>query len=185
MALTDKEKKDFIDKHLTEIYPQLKINMQKICGGGYSQWGDDLFSIAMEYFLKKPLDVQYQSCLDNKAENFVTYIANFQLKSGYSKFWHTHRRFSTSTREYFIDHHQYDVEKEDFWQDDDRMVCIKKAIEDLDPYRKMLIENRVFKGMKFQDIVDIYDIPYSSLTLTLKQTLKEIKEKCKHLSQYL
>lgn len=185
MTLTDKEKKSYVDKHLTEIYPQLKINMQKVCGAGHDLWADDLLSISLEYFLKKPLDVQYESCLNNKAENFCTYIANFQLKSGYSKFWHIHRKFSTSTREYFTDNHQYDIEKEDMWKDDDRMLCIKEAIKDLDPYRKMLVEERVLKGMRFQDLADRYEIPYSSLTLTLKQTLKEVKEKCKHLQSYL
>ncbi len=185
MTLTDKEKKSFVDKHLTKIYPQLKINMEKTCGVGAPRWADDLLSIAVEYFLKKHIDVQYESCVNNKAENFITYIANFQLKSGYSKFWHIHRKFTTSTREYFVDNHQYDIEKEDIWADDDRMLCIKEAINDLDPYRKMLVEERVLKGMRFQDLAERYDIPYSSLTLTLKQTLKEVKEKCKHLQSYL
>jgi hypothetical protein len=49
----------------------------------------------------------------------------------------------------------------------------------------MLVEERVLKGMRFQDLADRYEIPYSSLTLTLKQTLKEVKEKCKHLQSYL
>lgn len=185
MPLTDLNKKKYVDRHLTEIYPQLKINMQKTCGAGYDQWGDDLLSIAVEYFLKKPLDVQYDSCINNKAENFITYIANFQLKSGYSKFWHTHRRFSTSTREYYIDYYDYEYSEDDMWEEDDRMLCIKQAIKNLNPFEKMLIEERVIKKMKYQDLADRYDIPYSSLTHTLKKTLKKIKAQCKHLQQYL
>lgn len=41
MTLTDKEKKSFVDKHLTKIYPQLKINMEKTCGVGAPRWADD------------------------------------------------------------------------------------------------------------------------------------------------
>ncbi len=65
------------------------------------------------------------------------------------------------------------------------MLCIKQAINNLDPYEKMLVEERVIKGRKFKELAERYDIPYSSLTYTLKNTIKELKEKCKHLSQYL
>ena len=184
MALTDSQKKEYIDKHITKIFPQLQINMQKTCGAGTSHWADDLLSIALEYFLKKPIDIQYDSCKNNKAENFITYIANFQLKSSYSKFWHTHRKFSTRTREYFTDGYLYDSTKESY-EDDDRMLCIKQAISKLNPFEKMLIEERVIKGMKFKELAERYDIPYSSLTYTLKNTIKDLKAKCKHLSQYL
>lgn len=185
MPLTDLEKKDYVDNHITEIYPQLLINMQKICGAGHSHWGDDLLSVAMEYFLLKPIDVKYESCINNKAENFITYIANFQLKSSFSKFWHTHRRFSTSMREYYSDGYVYNSETDHTFEDDDRMLCIKRAVKDLDPFEKMLVEERILKGMKFKELSERYDIPYNSLTHTLKKTIKKIKNKCKNFSQFL
>ena len=95
-------KKAFVDKHITKIFPQLQINMQKICGVAASKWADDLLQLSVEFFLNKDLDVQYESCANDKAENFITYIANFQLKSSTSRFWHKHRKFVGNTRELFV-----------------------------------------------------------------------------------
>ena len=179
--MTDREKKEYIDKHLTKIYPQLKVNMGKICGAATDKWADDLLSIALEFFLNKDIDIQYDSCKSGKAENFITYMANFQVKSGYSKFFHTHRKFVGRTREYFTDHFQYDAEKQDEHEDDDAMLCIKSAIKNLDPFEKMLVEERILKGLRFKEISDNYNITYQTLKTTLNKTLKEIEHKCKHL----
>ena len=181
--LNDKDKKIYIDKHLTKIYPQLKLNMIKVCGAGEVLWADDLLSTAVEFFLNKDIEVQYDSCINNKAENFITYMANFQLKSGTSKFFHTHRKFSTKTRDYFTDY-VYDRGSKVF-EDDDRTLCIKEAIKELDPFERMIVDERMIKKMKFNDIADRYDIPYSSLAHNYRKIKNKIKERCKHLQQYL
>lgn len=179
--MTDREKKAYVDKHLTKIYPQLRVNVEKVCGAGTGQWADDLLPTALEFFLNKPIQVQYESCVNNKAENFITFIMAFQLKSSSTKFWHTHRKFIGSTREYFVDHHQYDLEKTKDIADDDHMYCIKQAIKKLDVFERMLIEERVIKGIRFKEISERYDIPYNSLSNTLNKTLKKLKETCQHL----
>ncbi len=111
--MTDKEKKAFVDKHITKIFTQLQVNMQKICGAAASKWQDDLLQLSVEFFLNKDLDVQYESCTNNKAENFITYIANFQLKSSTSRFWHKHRKFVGNTRELFVG--SYDYKQDDMF----------------------------------------------------------------------
>jgi hypothetical protein len=179
--MTDKEKKSFIDKHITDIYPQLLENVKKVCGAGYSKWGDDLLPLSLEFFLNKPLDVQYESCKNNKAENFITFIMNFQLKSSTTRFWHVWRKHKNSHREIYPDSYLYDETKVIDNEDDDLMLCIKQHIKDLDPFEKMLVEERVLKGMRFVDIAERYDIPYTALSNQLSKTLKKIKKSCLHL----
>jgi hypothetical protein len=184
--MTDKEKKAFVDKHLTKIFPQLQLNMKKICGAGASKWQDDLLQLSLEFFLEKPLDVQYESCVNNKAENFCTYIANFQLKSSTSRHWHTHRKFIGSTRELF--NGTYDYKQDDMFpkpfEDEisELQECIDKQMGKLDPFEKMLIKEKVEWGSSYVEISKKYNIPYGSLQGGLKRTLKKIKERCKHLT---
>ena len=184
--MTDKVKKEYVDDHLTKIFPQLQINMTKVCGVAYSRWGDDLLSIAVEFFLNKPLDVQYESCKENKAENFITYIANFQLKSSTSRFWHTHRKFIGNTRELY--NGTYDYKQDEMFpkpfEDEisDLQMCINKQMSELDPYEKMLLTEKIDWGNTYVEISEKYNIPYGSLQSGLRKTLKKIKEKCKHLA---
>lgn len=180
MVLTDQQKKEYVDKHITKIYPQLVINTQKTLGAAFPKHGGDLLALSLEFFLNKPLDVQYDACKNNKCENFVTFIMGFQSKSGSSKFYHEYRKFNESIRDYYVDHHQYDIEKQDKYEDDDLMVCIKNQIDKLNPYEKMLVEERIFKGMRYVDIAKRYDIPYASLRLELDRVLTKIKVRCKH-----
>jgi len=180
--MTDKKKKAYVDKHLTKIYPQLRENVEKVCGAGTGQWADDLLPTALQFFLEKPLEVQYESCINNKAENFITFIMAFQLKSSSTRFWHVYRKHLNNSREYYTDHFQYDVDKkQDTEDDDDHMYCIKQAIKQLDVFERMLIEERVIKGIKFVEISERYDIPYNALSNQLNKTLKKLKEKCQHL----
>ena len=61
------------------------------------------------------------------------------------------------------------------------MLCIKKNINSLSPFEKMLVEERIIKKLRFVDIEERYDIPYTALTVQLKKTLKKLKEQCQHL----
>lgn len=182
---SNKEKKAYIDKHITKIFPQLQVNMQKVCGVAYNKWGDDLLQLSLEFFLNKDIEVQYDSCKENKAENFITYIANFQLKSSTSRFWHTHRKFVGNTRELFVGSYDYNNElnyPEPFEDEiSDLHRCIKLQMDKLDPFEKMLIKEKVDWGSSYVDISKKYNIPYGSLQGGLKRILKKIKEQCKHL----
>lgn len=185
MELNKKQKKAFVDKHITKIFPQLQINCRKVCGTAYDRWGDDLLQLSLEFFLNKDLDVQYESCVNNKCEHFVTYIANFQLKSSTSRFWHQHRKFINNTRELFVGSYKYDNDLNYPQPFEDEIsnlqMCIDKQMHKLDPFQKMLIKERVEWGSSFVEISEKYSIPYGSLQSGLKKTLKKIKEQCKHL----
>jgi len=184
--LTDKEKKVYVDKHLTKIFPQLQINMVKVCGTGSSKWADDLLQLSLEFFLNKDLDVQYEACVNNRAENFCTYIANFQLKSSTSRFWHTHRKFVGNTRELFVGSYKYTNELNYPRPFEDEIselqMCIDKQMKNLNPFQQMLITEKVHYGNSFVEISEKFDIPYSSLQTGLRKTLNKIKEECKYLT---
>ena len=184
--MTDKAKKRFVDNHITKIFPQLQINAEKVCGAGTLKWADDLLQLSMEMFLEKPLDVQYDACLNNRAENFCTYIMNFQLKRGKTtRFFHTHRKFLGSTRELFVGTYDYDNDPEfpQPFDDEVSMVqrCVDEQLAELNPFDKMLIQERIYQGATFKEMAAKYNINYNSLSQGLKETLKQIKKTCQHL----
>ncbi len=184
--MTDKEKKAYIDKHITKIFSQLQINAQKVCGYNSDKWADDLLQLSLEFFLNKDLEIQYESCVNNKAENFCTYMMAFQLKSSTSRFFHTHRKFLGNTRELFVGSYKYDNElnyPKPFENEISELQgCIDKQMGKLDPFEKMLIKEKVEWGSSYVEISKKYNIPYGSLQGGLKRTLKKIKERCKHLA---
>jgi len=184
--MTDKEKKAYVDKHITKIFSQLQENARKVTGAGYSKWGDDLLQLSMEMFLEKSLDVQYDACLNNRAENFVTYIMNFQLKRGNTtRFHHVHRKFLGSTRELFVGTYDYDNDPEFPEPFDDEVSilqrCVDEQIAELNPFDKMLIHEKIYNGASFKEMAEKYNINYNSLSQGLKVTLNEIKKTCQHL----
>ncbi len=184
--MTDKEKKAYVDKHITKIFPQLQINAQKTCGAGSNKWADDLLQLSMEMFLEKDLEVQYDSCINNKAENFITFIMAFQLKRGTTtRFYHTHRKFLGTTRELFVGTYDYDNDPEFPEPFDDEVSilqrCVDKQIAQLNPFDKMLIHEKIYNGASFKEMAEKYNINYNSLSQGLKVTLNEIKKTCQHL----
>ena len=180
------EEEVWVRKELTKLYPQLVINCQKTLGAGYEKHGGDLRAVCIEFFLNKPIEVQVKSFKEGKAENFITFMMGMQSKSGTSKYYHQYRKFNESQRELY-DNYDYGYLKtisdsytpfED--EDDDMMLCIKHHMKNLNPYEKMLIDARVIRGMRFKDISDTYDIPYSSLSRELIRILKKLKKECQH-----
>ena len=179
------EEEIYVRKKLTDIYPQLKINAQKTCGYNTPMWADDLLSISVTFFLEKPLETQLKIISDGKIENYITFIMGTQVRSGSSKFYSQHRKFTTSQREIY-DNKTYKGKmttyQDPFEEEEDEVTtCIKFHMEQLNPYEKMIITEKVLEGKTFKDISRNYDIPYSSLTRTADETLKKLKELCKHL----
>ena len=66
-------------------------------------------------------------------------------------------------------------------EEDEVVTCIKAQMEKLNPYEKMIITEKVLDGKTFKEISKQYDIPYSSLTRTAEETIKKLKQLCKHL----
>ncbi len=174
-----------VREELTKVFPQLQINARKVCGQGYSKWGDDLLQLSVEMFLEKPIEVQITTIDKGKLENLITYIMNFQLKRGKTtRFWHTHRKFIGSTRELFVGSYDYDYGKMETAFDEEiseLQDCINKQMSKLDPFEKMLLTEKIQWGSMYTEIAEKYNIPYAQLQQGLKKTLKKIKETCQHL----
>lgn len=177
--LTEEEK--WIRKELTKLYPQLQINERKVLGSAYEMYGGDLLAVAVEFFLNKPIDNQVDAFKQGTAENYITYMMNLQAKSSTTKFYHEYKKHTLNMREYYPDSYLYDTLKEEDDSDDDLMLCIKQAIRTLDPFEKMLVENRIIKGMGYEEIIEKYDIPYSALSNELTKVKKKLRKLC---SQY-
>ena len=183
--LTEDEKR--VREELAKIFPQLKINADKVCGSAASKWSGDLLQLSIEMFLEKDTEYQIKIIDDGKLENFITYVMNFQLKRGNTtRFYHTHRKFIGKTRELFNGTYDYKQDNSLVKPFEDEIselqMCIDKQVEKLNPFQKMLIQEKVYHGISFVEISEKYDIPYSSLQTGLKKTLKNIKELCKHLT---
>ena len=177
--LTKEEK--WVREELTKLWPQLQINEQKVLGAGYKLYGGDLLAVAIEFFLNKPIDNQVDAFKEGTAENYITWIMNIQAKSSTTKFYHEYKKHTLNMREYYPDSYLYDEHIEQDTTDDDLMLCIKDAIKELDPFEKMLVEERIIKGVGYEEIREKYDIPYSALSNELTKVKKKLKRICIHL----
>lgn len=181
------EEEVWVREELAKLYPQLVINCQKTLGAAYNKHGGDLLAVCVEFFLNKPIATQVRAFKEGKAENFITFMMGMQSKSGSSKFYNEYRRFNEGIRDLY-DNYDYDYLLEvskgpEPFEDEvsELMQCINQQMDDLNPYEKMLIQERVIKGSRFVEIADTYDINYTSLSSELKKVLKKIKNKCSHL----
>ena len=177
---------EFVREELTKVFPQLKINADKVCGWGSSKWSDDLLQLSLEMFLEKPLKQQLYTIEIGKLEHFLTAIMNAQLKLGTStRFYHQHRKFITSTREYNLNYTyeepSNDLEKPFDDEPDECMECVRREINKLNPFQKMVIKEKIEYGYRYTEIAEKYNIPYNQLQSELKLVLKEINQTCKHL----
>jgi hypothetical protein len=177
----------YVRAELAKVFPQLKINAEKVCGWGSQKWADDLLQLSVEMFLLKDIKTQLYTIKIGKLENLLTVIMNQQLKLGpTTKFYHTHRKFITSTRELY-DNHKY---ADDFlaYQDpieevkSPLMECIECEMKKLKPYEQMIIRKSVMYGHKFTEIAKEYGIPSSTIARDVKRELKKLKELCKKYS---
>lgn len=183
MELTDKELR--VRKELTKLYPQLLINAQKTCGAAFDKHGLDLIAVAVEFFLKKPIDVQIEAIENNKMENFITFIMASQLKSGTSHFFTHYRKFHEKQREFYPEFDygsKYTAYNTPFKEEDNLpLECLKHHISELDPYNKMLAEEHFMKGENITKISKKYNINYGHIKRDKDLLVKKLKRKCQHL----
>ena len=174
-----------VRKELENIYPQLQKNMRKVCGDGYPRWGEDLLALSVTFFLEKPLKDQLKTIENGKLENFITWIANMQLKSSSSKFYSVYRKPNGQYRELYNDYdygYEFIAHNKAFDKEEDEVVtCIKCEIEKLDPYLKMLVNEKVLENNTFTFISNKYNINYNSLKADTTKAIKKIKKKCQDL----
>lgn len=180
--MTEQEQR--VRDELAKIYPQLVINAQKTCGNGYEKWGDDLLAMCILIYLEKPIQQQIKIIDDGKLENYITYIMGFQLKLGTTAFFHTYRKHSARSNEIGDWHAKktYNLAFED--EPDPCAECIKQEIDKLDPYLKMLVNEKVIENETYSAISRKYDINYHHLKKDTQEILKQIQKTCKHLRQY-
>lgn len=181
--MTKEEK--YVRDELTKVYPQLKINMQKTCGFNAHRWADDLLAVSVTFFLEKDLDVQLKVISDGKLENYITFIAGMQVKSGSSKFFNTYRKFMNNQREILPNYlyKEYRVTYPEPFEDEEnlREKCLRLEMDKLNPYERMIVEKKVIDDMTYKDISKTYNIPYSSLAKDAKAVMEKIKNACIHL----
>lgn len=175
----------FVRDELAKVFPQLKINAEKVCGWGSSKWADDLLQLSVEMFLKKDLKIQLYTIEIGKLENLITVMMNQQLKLGpTTKFYHEHRKFLGTTRELY-DNHAYEKEHLSFQEDFELTErspleeCIQCEMLKLRPYEQMIIRKSVMYGHKFKEIAEEYGIPSSTIARDVKRELKKLNELCK------
>lgn len=183
--MNDKKKRDIVTEEIGKIYEQLVINCQKTCGAGYDKWGEDLLAMCIEMFLEKDTDYMYKVYTDGKLENFITFMMGFQLKSSSSRFWHVYRKHLNSNRELY-ENYVYSpdrVARNKAFSDEpsDIYYCMKKVIDSLDPYQKMLVNEIMIGKKKFNKTSEKYNINYHALKTDYKKVKELIKKKCQHL----
>lgn len=183
MILNEEEK--LIRKELGRIYPQLILNAKKTCGYAFAKHGLDGLAVAIEFFLSKPLEDQVRTFKEGKMENFITFILAVQVKSGTSKFYTQYRKHHENQREIFPDYNygdKFQILNDAFIDEENEVVaCIKCEISKLDPYLKMLVNERALEGKTYTSISETYDINYNTLKKDTQKAILKIKNKCKPL----
>lgn len=183
--MTQEEKRKVVTAEIGRIHPQLQINERKTTGAGHYKWGGDLLSMCIDMFLEKDTDYIWKVYKDNKLENFITYMMGFQLKSSSSRFWHKYRKESEKSRELLPNYElrQQRVTFNHAFHDEESLIytCMKKAIEDLNPYEKMVVNEIIIDGNNYKKTSEKYNINYYSLKKDYEQIKALIKNKCRHL----
>lgn len=182
--MTDSQKKEIVQKEIGKIYQQLVINCRKTCGAGYDKWGDDLLAMCIEMFLEKEVDYIWKVYQDGKLENFITFMMGFQLKSGSSRFYHRHRKHLEKSRE-LLDNYsvvQNRVAHNKAFSDEPSLIgeCMNKVISSLNVYEKMIVNEIMIEGKRFNKVSEKYNINYYSLKNDFERIKIKIKQSCKH-----
>ena len=173
----------FVRKEIEKLYPQLLINARKVTTFNFNIWGLDAISIAVEFFLNKPIEVQLATIENGKLENFLTFIMSVQVRSSSSKFYSEFRKSTMGIRELYVDH-QYkgmDYEMEEMDQvvtTDEILNCLHEATRELDPFKKMVYDEIMAGGESYTTVSKKYKINYHHLRDAADQLRKELNSKC-------
>ncbi len=183
--MTEAEKRRLVTEEIGSIYEQLVINCKKTCGAGYDKWGEDLLAMCVEMFLEKDTEYIYKVYTDGKLENFLTFMMSFQLKSSTTRFFHRYRKHMSMNRELYDNMavEQQRVARNTTFEDEQSEVytCMKKVIDKLNPYEKMLVNEIMIEGARYNTTSEKYKINYHSLKGDYKKVQMKIRKLCKHL----
>lgn len=173
------EEEIFVRKELEKVYPQLLINMKKICGVGYARWGEDLLPVAITFFLEKPLEQQLKTIREGKLENFITFIANMQLKSNSSYHYSHYRKASVSYRELFADYN-YAIPENESEAKEEALQCVERELSKLDPAIKDAIIGIVFGERQIEKSASELNLTNLAFKKLLDKAVIQISERCQH-----
>jgi len=166
----------FVRKELTKIYPQLKKNMKKVCGAGYDLWGDDLLAVAVTFFLEKPLQQQLTTIEEGKLENFITWIANIQLKSNSSKHYRVYRKPLLDEREIFVNKDYYYNSTESF--NEELMACVEQYLSEIDSNLASSYVQIVYDNKPLQDIAKELNVSMNTVKRIVDDITINIQNRC-------
>lgn len=183
--MTDSQKRQIVTDEIGKIHHQLVINSRKTCGAGTDKWAGDLLAMCIEMFLEKTTDYIWKVYQDKKLENFITFMMGFQLKSGSSRFYHRYRKAIEKSRDLLpnFELRQDRVAQNTAFEDEPSELysCMKKVIDGLNPYEKMIVNEIMVDGTKFNKTSKKYDINYYQLRKDYELIQIKIKNKCSHL----
>lgn len=168
-----------IDTFFKENYNFLKVSTEKnIANGQMSDYSGDLLSTCIEAFLKKSYESKLQMLNDNKVNHFILKCCSFQLKSGNSPFFVTHRRYYT-VNDYLADWKKNEENVGDTVYNEEIYSCIAEEESKLNWYQKMLLDLKFYQNLSYREIREQYGLPSSSLAKEIKEILQHLNSKCK------
>ncbi len=187
--LTEKEKRELVNRAITQAYPKMYKDFKRITSYNSDQYEDLLAFCISEFLTKKPLDYQYKlCCLDKKLPNYMGRAMSLNIKSSTSPFWNHYRKNGYNSRGvYLVEYDEFQVYEWDEIVDPDQDLkdvspfeCMHIAIEQLDFYHKALITDYYFLNLNYKQIREKYGITLSSIRKDIQVGVKLIQEKCKH-----
>lgn len=171
---------EFVRTELEKIYPQLLINERKILGRAYDRYKGDLMHEAIQMFLEKPLEQQLYTIEEGKLENFITFIANIQAKNDTTAFYKYYRKMEERSRE--ISFREIEIAEEEEEEqppyNTELYNCIMRVYEDLNPFERMIVNEKWMKGETHEDIECRYGISSRVMTYETHKLKKKILRRC-------
>ncbi len=133
-------------------FEQAQINADNVATE-YSQYRQDLPMFVIEQWYRQPIEKQVKIVNESGSpERWLTRVMSLSIKSNSSPFHSQYRKFSIKSRE------QYDstTNLAPMWYDEGPtdysenicVKCLKREIEQLDFYAKMLVDAIIFQGKK-------------------------------------
>lgn len=187
--LTEQEKKESVNKAITQAYPKMEKDLKRITSYNHEMWEDLLQFCLSEFLSKKSLDYQYKVCvIDKKIINYMGRSMSLNLRSNTSPFWHQYRKNGYNSRGVYLA--EYDEFQTYDWEepiDPDQKIeelnpleCVMHALEHLDFYHKALLDDYYLKDMTYKEIRKKYGIPLHHIRWDIEKGVKLLQEHCKH-----
>ena len=139
-----------------------------------SDYSDDLLHHIIIDLYKKTPEYKLNILENNKVENWILVACGFQLRSGQSPFYRSYRQMRMQARSGVLP--DGILEEDDNL--DDMYLCLLKAMDQLDVYKRMIIQKKYFEGWTYNQICDYYQISKTHLVKDTKLAMKEIREYC-------